>query len=160
MQSDEELAFGIDGVDVLFLEEDSDAESSQFTSELQRIYRIACESGHGLCEDQVDLPLPALANHTQKLLSLAGRGTGLSLIGKDVGHRPVRVFHDLFCVERLLILIAAKLLITVGRYAAVGSNTQISLLCLLLQRFLLRRNNNDLLLRPLFGHSSSPSPIH
>ena len=136
VERNEELTFRINGVDVLFLEDHGNAETSQLTGIADGVQRISGEAGDRLGEDHVDFALPALADHAKELLAPAGGGSCDALVREDVHHRPIRILHDLLGVERFLVLIAGQLLFIAGGYAAVSGDAQISFLCLFLRRFL------------------------
>ena len=109
---------------------------------LTGIHGIAGEAGDGFCKDHVDLALPALPDHAEKILALAGGSASDTLIRKDIRHRPVGICHDFFRVICFLVFIAAKLLVLFRRHTAVCSYPEIFLLFLILRRFLLCRDDN------------------
>lgn len=79
------------------------------------------------------------------------------IIREDIRHRPVGICHDLFRVVCFLVFIAAKLFIFFGGHTAVCSYPEIFLLFLILRRFLLCRDDNDLRFRAGLRHASSHS---
>ena len=120
VQGDQELALRVDGVDVLFLEDDWDTQAPQLPGEVEGVHGVAGEAGDGFSQNHVDLPLPALADHPQELLPLAGGGAGDALVREYPGHRPARFLHDLLGVVGELIFIAGELLLAVRGHPAVG----------------------------------------
>ena len=120
VQCDQELALLVDGVDVLFLEDDWDTQAPQLPGEVEGVHGVAGEAGDGFSQNHVDLPLPALADHPQELLPLAGGGAGDALVREYPGHRPARFLHDLLGVVGELIFIAGELLLAVRGHPAVG----------------------------------------
>ena len=157
VDSDQELAFRVDGVDILLLKDDRDAHAAQFAGIVQRVHGITGEAGDGFGKDHVDFALPAMANHAQEILALAGGSACDALIRKDIRHRPVGICHDLFRVVCFLVFIAAKLFIFLGGHTAVCSYPEIFLLFLILRRFLLCRDDNDLRFRAGLRHTLSHS---
>ena len=89
VDGDEELAFRVDGVDILLLEDDRDAHAAQLAGIAQGVHGVAGEAGDGFGKDHVDLALPALADHPQEILALAGGSACDALIREDIRHRPV-----------------------------------------------------------------------
>ena len=122
VERNEELAFRINGVDVLLLEDHGDAETSQLTGIADGVQRISGEAGDRLGENHVDFALPALADHAKELFAPAGGGSCDTLVREDVHHRPIRILHDLLGVEGFLILIAGQLLLIAGGYAVVSGD--------------------------------------
>ena len=157
VDGDEEFAFRIDGVDILLLEDDRDTHATQLAGIAQSVHGVAGEAGYRFGKNHVDLALPALPDHAKKILALAGGGTGDTLIREDIRHRPVGICHDLFRVVCFLVFIAAKLFIFFGGHTAVCSYPEIFLLFLILRRFLLCRDDNDLRFRAGLRHASSHS---
>ena len=154
---DKEFAFRIDGVDVLLLKDDGDAHAAQLAGITQRVHGVAGKAGYRFGEDHVDLAFPALANHAKEVLALAGGSSGDSLIREDIRHRPVGICHDLFRVVGFLVLITVELLIFFRGHTAVCSYPEIFLLFLILKRFFLCRDDNDLRLRAGLRHAGSRS---
>ena len=130
VDGDEEFAFRVDGVDVLLLEDDRDTHAAQLAGITQSVHGVAGEAGYRFGEDHVDLALPALADHSEKILALAGGSASDTLIRKDIRHCPVGICHDLFRVICFLVFIAAKLLVLFRRHTAVCSYPKIFLLFL------------------------------
>ena len=124
-QGEQQLPIGFQGVDVLFLEQDGDAQLPQGPHIVEAVYRIPGEPGDGLHQHQVDLLLPALADHPQKLGPFGGGGTCDALVSEDPSHSPGRIGHDLVGVILLLGLIAGELLLTVGGHPAVGGRPEL-----------------------------------
>ena len=157
VDGDEEFAFRVDRIDVLLLEDDRDAHAAQLAGIAQSVHGVAGEAGYRFGEDHVDLALPALADHSEKILALAGGGTGDTLIREDIRHRPVGICHDFFRVVCFLVFIAAKLFIFFGGHTAVCSYPETFLLFLILRRFLLCGDDNDLRFRACLRHTLSHS---
>ena len=157
VDGDEEFALRIDGIDILLLEDDRDTHATQLAGITQGVHGVASEAGYRFGKDHVDLALPALPDHAQEIFALAGGGTGDTLIRKDIRHRPVGICHDLFRVICFLVFIAAKLLVLFRRHTAVCSYPEIFLLFLILKRFFLCGDDNDLRFRAGLRHASSHS---
>ena len=60
---DEELAFGVEGPDAFFLEEDLHAFVFEGSNGGERVDGIAGEPGHTLGDDQVDLAVERVDHH-------------------------------------------------------------------------------------------------
>ena len=118
---------------------------------------VAGEAGDGFGEDHVDLALPALPDHAKKILALAGGSACDAFIRENIRHRPVGVCHDFFRVVCFLVFVAVELLVLFRGHAAVCGYPEIFLLFLILRRFLLCGNHDDLRFRAGLRHVSSHS---
>ena len=157
VDSDQELAFRVDGVDILLLKDDRDAHAAQFAGIVQRVHGITGEAGDGFGKDHVDFALPAMADHAKKILALAGGSACDAFIRENIRHRPVGVCHDFFRVVCFLVFVAVELLVLFRGHAAVCGYPEIFLLFLILRRFLLCGNHDDLRFRAGLRHVSSHS---
>ena len=157
VDGDQELAFRVDGVDILLLKDDRDAHAAQFAGIVQRVHGITGEAGDGFGKDHVDFALPALADHAQKILALAGGSACDAFIRENIRHRPVGGCHDFFRVVCFLVFVAVELLVLFRGHAAVCGYPEIFLLFLILRRFLLCGNHDDLRFRAGLRHVSSHS---
>ena len=146
VDSDQELAFWVDGVDILLLKDDRDAHAAQFAGIVQRVHGITGEAGDGFRKD-----------HAKKILALAGGSACDAFIRKNIRHRPVGVCHDFFRVVCFLVFVAVELLVLFRGHAAVCGYPEIFLLFLILRRFLLCGNHDDLRFRAGLRHVSSHS---
>ena len=107
--------------------------------------------------DNIDLLLPALADHFQEFWALLSGCACDTLISKDSCHGPVFVGHDLVCVVDLLSLITGELLLVVCGHSAVSSDSKLSLYCFPLRQLRLGRDRNNF--RSCLVHSSFPLSI-
>ena len=125
VEGEQELALPGDGVEVLLLENDRDAQLAQFTGVFDGVQRVPGKAGEGFGEDEVDPAPPALADHPLEFLPAADGRAGFALVGEHVRHDPVRIFCDFFGVVALLRLVAGELLLVIGGDAAVGGDTEL-----------------------------------
>ena len=153
---DEELAFRVDGVEAMLLEDDRNTKTPQLAGIVERVHGIPCKAGDGFGEDQVDLALSALPYHTQEVLALTGGGAGDALVGEYLHHGPFWIFHDLFRVVGKLVFVTGQLLLAVGGHAAVRRHPQVFLPFLLLRCLFPCGNYNDLSLRSCLDHELIP----
>ena len=160
VDGDEELTFRVDGIDILLLEDDRNPEATELTGVVQGIHRISGEAGDRFGKNHIDLALPALTDHTQKVFALTGRCAGLALIGEDVHHCPVGVRHDLLRIVGFLIFVAVELLLAVGGHTAIGRNSQVFLLFQFLCRFLFCGDDNHFWSGLVLRHAWVPPSIH
>ena len=82
---DEDFAFGVERVDVLFFKIDSYVLLFQQPDILETIQRVAGETTDGFSNDQVNFMLQTVINHLQKLWALFCLSTADALIRKDAG---------------------------------------------------------------------------
>ena len=143
VEGDEELALRVDGVDVLFLEDDGDAQAPKLPGVVEGIHCVPGKAGDRFRQDQVDLPLAALADHAQKFLPFGGRGAGDPLVREHARHGPARLLHDFLCIVAELISVAGELFLTVRGDSGVCGHPQIPLLRLLLGRLCLGGNDDN-----------------
>ena len=124
---DQDLAVGLQGVDILLLEDDRDPHGAEGPDIVEAVHGVPGEAGNGFDQDQVDLTLPALADHPQEGGALGGGGARDAFVRENPGHGPLRIRHDLIRVVVLLGLVAGELLLVVGGYPAVGGDAELAL---------------------------------
>ena len=86
---EQQLAFGIQRVDVLFLKVDLYAMLFQKPNGRQAVHRISGKAGNGLGDDEVNFPCEGLLNHVVELLALFRAGAGNASVGVDPHKFPV-----------------------------------------------------------------------
>ena len=117
----------VQGVDIFLFEDDRDAHGAQSPDIVEAVDGVSGEAGDGLDQHQVDLSLPALADHPQEGGALGSGGARDALVGEDPRHGPLGVGHDLVGIVGLLGLVAGELLLVVGGYPAVGGDPELAL---------------------------------
>ena len=142
-QGQQHLAFCVHRIDVLLLEYHRDAQLLESADVAQAVHRIAGKAGDGLDQYEIDLSLPAFANHFEKFRAFGGGGAGDPLVRKNARHRPVGVLHDHIGVVGLLGLVAGELLLVLGGHPAVGGYPQLALRFPLLCRLRTSWDNKD-----------------
>lgn len=88
--SQHQLSFARDGVNVLFLEKDVDPEAFKFSDGFEKRDRIPRESGYALCDYQVDLSRAAFREEPLKPLSRFFC-SGQAVVGEYPGESPSRM---------------------------------------------------------------------
>ena len=83
--SDQDLSFGIHGINIFFFKEDRDAQGLQFPDMAQAVQGIAGKAGDGLGDDHVDLSVPGLLHHLLELEPIFSGGSRDSFVGEDAG---------------------------------------------------------------------------
>ena len=106
-------------VDIFFLKEDADTELSEDARVVDTVKRIAGKPLNGLCEDEVDLFLLALADHTQEFCALFRGRACNAFVRKDASHCPFLVGHNFVGVVFALRFVAAGLFFFLGRDTAI-----------------------------------------
>ena len=124
---DHELAVRRQGVDVFFLEEDTNAKLSEDARIVDAIERVSGKPLNGLCQNEVDLFLLALADHPQEFRAFFCRRAGDALIRKNPSHCPFFIGHDFVGVILALGFVAAGLFFLLGRDATICRDAE--LLC-------------------------------
>ena len=119
------LAFCVQGVDVLFLEEYGNITLLKLTYVFKAVKRISGKSADGLCDNHVDFAVHAVCYHTVEFLTLFGIRAGDTVIGVNTRKCPFGVSGDLLCIMRHLRFVAGRLLIAVRADTAVRSHTQL-----------------------------------
>ena len=120
------LAGALCRIDLLFLEQDADAESCQLSHRLQTLLGVAAEAGDGLDEDAVNAPLSAVLHHPQEVLTLVNGCAGDALIGIDICQLPVWVSCDELGEVGILCREGMCLILGVGTDAGVGGHAELS----------------------------------
>ena len=105
----------------------ADAKLPEDARIIDAVERVAGEPLNGLCEDEVDLFLLALANHAEEFCALFCGCTGDAFVREDARHRPFFVGHDFIGVVFALRFIAAGLFFLFRGNTAVRCHTK--LLC-------------------------------
>ena len=72
MDGHQQFAVALEGIDVLFLEDDADAHQLELADELDALCGVSGEAGYGLGDDVVDLAPPAIPDHSLELVTLVG----------------------------------------------------------------------------------------
>ena len=126
-ERDAQLAVLLQRIDVLLFKDDGDAQLLESPCVVEAVHRVAGEAGYRFGEDDVYLPLAAVADHAHEVLALFHRGAGDALVGEDARHGPHGVGHDLVGVVFLLHLIAVCLILLLGGDPAVGGDPELPL---------------------------------
>ena len=142
-ERDAQLAVLLQRIDVLLFKDDGDAQLLESPCVVEAVHRVAGEAGYRFGEDDVYLPLAAVADHAHEVLALFHRGAGDALVGEDARHGPHGVGHDLVGVVFLLRLVAVCLILLLGGDPAVGGDPELSLELRLPDRLRLCRDLND-----------------
>ena len=142
-ERDAQLAVLLQRIDVLFFKDDGNAQLLERPCVVEAVHRVAGEAGYRFGEDDVYLPLAAVADHAHEVLAFFHRGAGDALVGEDARHGPHGVGHDLVSVVFLLHLVAVCLIFLFGGDPAVGGNPELSLQLRLPDRLRLCRDLND-----------------
>lgn len=116
-----QLVAHAEGIDAIFLEDDSDALSAEGAGIFQTFRNISGEAGYGLGDDQVDPLVLAHMDHLLELSSFVGSCAGDALVSEDVYELPVGTSLDSFRVVPYLGGIRVELVSGVGRDTAVGA---------------------------------------
>ena len=111
---DQELAFGIQCVDILFFEVDLHPFLLELTDMGQRVYGVSGETGDGLGNDQIDLPRKCVLHHTLEAFALLGHQPRNALVGVYLNEAPFGIALDELRVVAHLCLVARELFLTVG----------------------------------------------
>ena len=122
------LGTGLIAVDALFLEVHIDTEVIEQSDILQAVHRVPREPGNGFCDDHVDFPLLAAADHTVEFISVFHACAGDALVGIDTFKRPSVFGIDAFGIVLHLIFVAVELLLLLSGNAAVCRHPQDSVL--------------------------------
>ena len=122
------LGTGLIAVDALFLEVHIDTEVIEQSDILQAVHRVPREPGNGFCDDHVDFPLLAAADHTVEFISVFHACAGDALVGVDTFKRPSVFGIDAFGVVLHLIFIAVELFLLLSGNAAVCRHPQDSVM--------------------------------
>ena len=115
----EQLALGVQRVDVFLLEVDLDALFLELAHGSQAVHGVAGEAGDGLGDDEVYLSRQCVGDHLVEAFAPFGIGAGDALVGVHPGERPVGPFLDVMGVVVHLRLIAGELFVAVGGDAGV-----------------------------------------
>ena len=127
VHGDHEFAVGRQRVDILFFEENPDPKLPENARVVDAIERVSGKPLNGLCQNEVDLILLALTDHTQEFCALFCRRAGNAFVREDARHRPFFVGHDFIGVVFALRFIAAGLFFLFRGNTAVCCHTK--LLC-------------------------------
>ena len=82
MDGEEHFVVRLQRVDVLLLEDDGDPKFFEDADIFEGIHCIPGEAGYRFGEDEVDLFLPALTDHPQKLRALLRGCAGYALVSE------------------------------------------------------------------------------
>ena len=85
-------------VNLVFLEQDADAEAGEQTHSFQAIYSVSGEAGDGFCQDSVYLAALAVRDHAIEFVSVLHAGTCNAVIGIKIGESPKGILADQFLV--------------------------------------------------------------
>lgn len=108
-----------EGVDAVFLEDDTDALPAEGAGIFQTFGNISGEAGYGLGNDQVDSLMLAQPNHLLEFCSLIGSCACDALVSEDVHEIPICTGLDGFRVVLHLCGVGIELISGVGRDTAV-----------------------------------------
>ncbi len=125
-QHDEEFTLAVQGVDILFFKINTDSCDFQFPDRIKGIYRITGKPGEGLCDNEVDLAVQGICNHSVKCFSAIQGGAGDTFVRIDACELPIRTFQNQFLKIVLLSLDATHLLIGIGGHPGIGRYTLLS----------------------------------
>ena len=142
-ERDAQLAVLLQRMDVLLFKDDGDTQLLERPCVVETVHCIAGKAGDRLGEDDIYLPLAAVADHAHEVLALFHRSAGGALVGEDARHGPHGVGHDLVGVVFLLHLVAVCLILLLGGDPAVGGNSELSLELRLPDRLRLCGDLND-----------------
>ena len=124
---DQHFAVHVQGVDVLFLKDHTNAHCPKHPGVVDGIQGVPCESGDGLGQNQVYLFGFAPANHPIEIVTLFGGCACDALVSKNPRHSPLGVGHDFIRIVGTLSLVAGLLFFLLCGNPAVGSNPKLPL---------------------------------
>ena len=124
------LAGALCRIDLLFLEQDDDAEPRQFPHCFQALSCVATEAGDGLYKDAVDASLSAVLHHPQEVLPLVDGSAGDALVSVDICQFPIWISCDelgevgILRREGMRLIVGIRADAGVGRHAELSSNSR------------------------------------
>ena len=95
---DEQVPFGVECHDILFLEEALTASLLQLADGGQTVHGVSGETADGFGHDQVDLSGKGIPDHPVKAVAMFGVDGTDTLVGIDLHEVPIRIFPDEFGV--------------------------------------------------------------
>lgn len=111
-QREHEFPRGFGGVDVLFLEENINAQGPKLTGVNKRIHGVPSEPGYAFCPYAIYKTAPAVLDHFHKLRSAFCLGAGESLFSVDADKESGVIVLESAAVEIDLICQTVQLFIT------------------------------------------------
>ena len=120
-----DLAFGVQGMEVLFLEDDLHPHRLQLAHRLESVHRIPGKAGDGLGENEINLAVHGALNHLIKPVALLCVRPGNALVGKDLDELPGWVGLNIAGVEADLRLIAGLLFVLLGGDAGISRHAEL-----------------------------------
>ena len=117
---DHQLPGGFQRVDALFFKDDGDVQGFQRPDVVQRVQRVAGETGTGLCDDKVDCAFLAGGDERVELRPGLRLGPAQALVRENA--RQLLAVMRLYeiCVVIHLCLVGTFLFLGVRGHAAVG----------------------------------------
>ena len=125
----DQLTFGIQCVDVLFLEIDTHGrlQLPKLTGTGQGVNSVSCKSGNGLCNDVVQLSIHRIFYHAVEFFSMFPVRTRFCFIRVDAGKDPAGLPGDEVFVECFLCRVGSLLAFISRGNTAVSRHTDVGL---------------------------------
>ena len=124
--SHHQLIAHAEGIDSVFLEDNSYTDPLERSGILQTLRDISCESGNGFCDDQVNAFHITQLDHPLELWPLISTGSCDSFVSEHIDKFPFASLLDCFGVVFHLCRIGVELIGRVGRDTAVGTCPELS----------------------------------
>ena len=120
---DQQLAFGIQRVDVFFFKKHLHAFFFQLSHSRQRIYSVSCKPADRLGDNQIDLAVQSICHHAIKAVPMFGIQGRNALIGIDCNKLPVCPFLNVLGVAIYLCSIRGLLLLRIRGNSGIGCHS-------------------------------------